>query len=69
MPAYSLDLRTRVVAAYRHHAGARQAAVAALFGVSVSSLKKMLRHERQTGSLVPKPASGGWVGLPIATRG
>lgn len=51
MPAYSLDLRTRVVAAYRQP-GARQAAVAALFGVSVSFLKKLLRHERQTGSLV-----------------
>lgn len=60
MPAYSLDLRTRVVAAYRQP-GARQAAVAALFGVSVSFLKKLLRHERQTGSLVAKPASGGRV--------
>ena len=58
MPAYSLDLRTRVVAAYRQP-GARQAAVAARFGVSVSFLKKLLRHERQTGSLAPKPASGG----------
>ncbi|RYE90156.1 MAG: transposase [Cytophagaceae bacterium] len=58
MPAYSLDLRTRVVAAYRQP-GARQATVAALFGVSVSFLKKLLRHERQTGSLAPKPASGG----------
>ena len=58
MPAYSLDLRTRVVAAYRQP-GARQAAVAALFGVSVSFLKKLLRHERQTGSLAAKPASGG----------
>ncbi|MGI4737101.1 MAG: hypothetical protein ACRYG7_18175 [Janthinobacterium lividum] len=58
MPAYSLDLRTRVVAAYRQP-GARQAAVAAVFGVSVSFLKKLLRHERQTGSLASKPASGG----------
>lgn len=58
MPVYSLDLRTRVVAAYRQP-GARQAAVAAHFGVSVSFLKKLLRYERQTGSLAPKPASGG----------
>ena len=58
MPTYSLDLRTRVVAAYRQPS-ARQAAVAAVFGVSVSFLKKLLRHERQTGSLAPKPASGG----------
>ncbi|MGI4742836.1 MAG: hypothetical protein ACRYG7_47365 [Janthinobacterium lividum] len=58
MPAYLLDLRTRVVAAYRQP-GARPAAVAARFGVSVSFLKKLLRHERQPGSLAPKPASGG----------
>jgi putative transposase len=58
MPAYSLDLRTRVVAAYRQP-GARQATIAALFGVSVSFLKKLLAHERQTGSLVAKAASGG----------
>lgn len=58
MPAYSLDLRTRVVAAYRQP-GARQTQVAARFEVSVSFLKKLLRHERETGSLAPKPASGG----------
>jgi transposase len=60
MPAYSLDLRTRVVAAYRQP-GARQAAVAERFGVSVSFLKKLLRHERQTGCLAAKAASGGRV--------
>ncbi len=58
MSAYSLDLRTRVVAAYRQP-GARQTQVAARFEVSVSFLKKLLRHERETGSLAPKPASGG----------
>jgi transposase len=56
MPAYSLDLRTRVVTAYRQP-GAKQAAVAVLFGVSVS-FKKLLAHEHQTGSLVAKVASG-----------
>ena len=47
-----------MVVAYRQP-GARQAAVAVLFGVSVSFLKKLLRHERQTGSLAAEVASGG----------
>lgn len=58
MQPYSLDLRTRVVAAL-HQPGSRQAAVAERFGVSVAFIKKLLRHERETGSLAPKPASGG----------
>jgi len=58
MQPYSLDLRTRVFAALRQP-GSRQAAVADRFGVSVGFLKTLLRHERETGSLAPKPASGG----------
>jgi len=58
MQPYSLDLRTRVVAALRQP-GSRQAAVAERFAVSVGFLKKLLRQERETGSLAPKPASGG----------
>jgi hypothetical protein len=45
-----------VVATYRQ-TGARQAAVAALYGVSVSFLKKLMAPERQSGSLVAKAAS------------
>ncbi len=37
----------------------RQAVVAERFGVSVAFIKKLLAHERQTGSLAPQPASGG----------
>lgn len=58
MQPYSLDLRTRVFAALRQP-GSRQAAVAERFGVSVGFLKTLLRHERETGSLAPKPARGG----------
>ena len=58
MQPYPLDLRTRVVAALRQ-SGSRQAAVAERFSVSVAFVKKLLRHERETGSLAPKPASGG----------
>lgn len=60
MQPYSLDLRTRVAAACQLPA-ARQAAVAERFGVSLSFVKKLLRQHRQTGSLAPRPASGGRV--------
>lgn len=58
MQAYSLDLRMRVAAACQQP-GARQAAVAERFGVSVPFIKNLLRRQRQTGSLTAKPASGG----------
>ncbi len=58
MQPYSLDLRTRIVAALQQP-NSRQATVAERFGVSVPFIKKLLAHERQTGSLAPKPASGG----------
>ncbi len=58
MQPYSLDLRTRVVAALRQPES-RQAVVAERFSVSVAFVKKLLRQERETGSLAPKPASGG----------
>jgi len=58
MQPYSLDIRTRVAAALRQP-GSRQASVAERFGVSVAFIKKLARHERETGSLAPKPASGG----------
>ncbi|GAA3942977.1 hypothetical protein [Hymenobacter algoricola] len=58
MQPYSLDLRTRVVVAL-DQPSSRQAAVAERFGVSVACIKKLLRHARETGSLAPKPASGG----------
>lgn len=58
MQPYSLDLRTRIVAALRQP-NSRQAVVAERFGVSVAFIKKLLAHERQTGSLAAKPASGG----------
>ena len=58
MQAYSMDLRTRVAAACQEP-GARQAEVAARFGVSVPFIKKLLRRQRDTGSVAAKPASGG----------
>lgn len=58
MRAYSLDLRTRIVAAVDRQVGS-QGAVATLFGVSRTVVKKLLRQRRETGSVAPKPHGGG----------
>lgn len=58
MKAYSLDLRTRVVEAIDRRVGTHQT-VATRFGVSCTFVKKLLRQRRETGSLAPKPHSGG----------
>lgn len=58
MHPYSLDLRLRVAAASGEPHTTRQQ-VADRFGVSYSFVTKLLAHERQTGSLAPKPARGG----------
>lgn len=55
---YSLDLRTRTVDAVERRAGI-QRAVAALYGVSRTCVKKLLRRQRETGSLALKPHGGG----------
>src|SRR5678809_866690 len=52
---YSLDLRERVVVAAVHQT---QAAVAARFAVSESTVYKWCRRARETGTLVPKPHTG-----------
>lgn len=58
MKPYSLDLRIRVAAACEQ-VGSRQQEVANRFSVSVSFIKKLRHQQRKTGSLSPKPASGG----------
>jgi transposase-like protein len=58
MNAYSMDLRERVAAAYDDGEGS-QAELAHRFRVSVSWIGKLLRRRRQTGSIAPKPHSGG----------
>lgn len=60
MKPYSLDLRTRVAAACRVP-GACKAEVARRFGVSGSFVKDLVRRQAVTGSLAPKPATGGRV--------
>jgi transposase len=53
---YSVDLRERVVAAFR--GGLGRAEVAASFQVSESSVQRWARLERQSGSVAAKPMGG-----------
>lgn len=53
---YSVDLRERVVAAFR--GGLSRAEVAARFEVSESSVQRWARLERQSGNVAAKPIGG-----------
>jgi transposase len=68
MKAYSLDLRTRIVEAVDRQVGS-QGEVAALFGVSRTWVKKLLRQRRETGSVAPKPHGGGHTPKVTAKQG
>ena len=52
MKAYSEDLRRKIVDAVRR--GVPKGEAATLFGVSLSSVKRFARMEREGGSLAPK---------------
>jgi transposase len=58
MRAYSLDLRQKVVAAVQRGDSTIEE-VAATFGVGLTFVKKMLRQQRETGDLRPRPHGGG----------
>lgn len=58
MLAYSLDLRKRVVAAYEEST-ATIAEIAERFSVGQTFLKKMLRQQRELGSLERLPSGAG----------
>lgn len=64
-PSYSLDLRTRVVAAA---ATQTQEQVAQRFAVSESTVYKWCRRARETGSPAAKPHTGGSAAL-LTVRG
>src|SRR3712207_6131581 len=61
MKAYSEDLRERVVRAVA--LGTPRKEVAATFAVSVPTIERWLRLQRETGSLAPRPAPG-----PVAVK-
>jgi transposase len=58
MKALSLDLRQRIVDAYKQRQGS-QRQLALRFSVSRSSVERLLKRARETGSLAPKPHGGG----------
>lgn len=56
--AYNVDLRAHVIAAYRREEGT-QKSLAAIFGVSLASVERWLRREREEGDITPRPHGGG----------
>ncbi len=61
MPApLSVDLRQRILAAYEAKEGS-QRQLAKRFKVSLSFIRDLMRHHRETGTVQPKPHGGGAV--------
>lgn len=61
MPApLSVDLRQRILTAYEAKEGS-QRQLAKRFKVSLSFIRDLMRHHRQTGTVQPKPRGGGAV--------
>lgn len=58
MKPYSTDLRMRVVQASENREGAMRQ-LATTFRVSVSCVRRLLKHDRETGGVAPKPHGGG----------
>jgi len=56
MKAYSEDLRRKIVDALKR--GMTKSEAAGLFGVSLSSVKRFARIDRQGGSLAPRKPPG-----------
>ena len=59
----SNDLRARVIRFYENHDDYTQAEIAAEFEVSLSTLEKLLRRWRTTGSSDALPPGGGQVAI------
>src|SRR5258706_4952846 len=58
MKAYPLELRQRIVTAVEQQAGTIEE-IAALFGVSERYVYQLLKLQRETGDLSPRPHGGG----------
>jgi transposase len=58
MADHSLDLKRRLVEAYRAGKSGTYAATAALFGVGEASVSRLLRRHRETGDVQQKPRGG-----------
>lgn len=58
MAELSVDLRRRLVAAYRSKKSGTYATTAALFGVGEATVSRTLRRHRETGDVIYKPKGG-----------
>ena len=58
MAETSIDLRRRLVEAYRSKKSGTYAATAALFGVGEATVSRLLRRHRETGDVQHKPRGG-----------
>jgi transposase len=58
MADHSLDLKRRLVEAYRAGKSGTYATTAALFGVGEASVSRLLRRHRETGDVQQKPRGG-----------
>ena len=58
MADHSIDLRRRLVEAYRSKKSGTYAATAALFGVGEATVSRLLRRFRETGDVHYKPKGG-----------
>ena len=66
MDAYSVDLRKRVLADC--DAGLKTKEVAAKYRVSRSWVRGLKQQRRETGSIAPRPRSGGRPTIIVAAR-
>ncbi len=58
MKAYSADLRQKIIDTY-HNQPISQRQLAQRFTVALSSIQKIIKQYRTTGSVAPKPHQGG----------
>jgi len=58
MKPYSLDLRQRIIDAYSNDEGT-VLEIAQRFKVSISSVRRLIKRYLNTGSIAPKPYTGG----------
>ena len=54
----SLDLRRRIVDAYQTGRTSTYEATAAMFGVGIATVNRLVRRKRETGDVLPKPKGG-----------
>src|SRR4051812_7007901 len=66
MEAYSIDLRTRILAAC--DAGQKTKQVAATFSVSPAWVRRLKQRRREDNSIAPRPIPGGKPKLDDAAR-